>query len=163
MSYELIAYYLSSNGIVSEQMVPLFLAFATGSGVIASLALGRAYDRLGLPAVIAGVVLSSLFAPIVFQGSFVAALIAMPLWGIGYATQDTLLKALIASVLPEGRRNLAFGLFYIGYGLGWLFGSIAVGLLYENSRVALVIFVVVAQLCSLPGFIVASRWRKRAT
>jgi predicted MFS family arabinose efflux permease len=162
MSYELIAFYLSSSGIISAEMVPLFLAFATGSGIAASLVLGKMYDRAGLPAVIAGVVLSSLFAPVVFQGSFIAALIAMPLWGVGYATQDTLLKALIASVLPQGRRNLAFGLFYIGYGLGWLLGSIATGLLYENSRFALVMFVMIAQLCSLPGFIAAARWRQRS-
>ena len=35
-------------------------------------------------------------------------------------------------MLPEGRRNLAFGLFYTGYGVGWLIGSIATGLLYER-------------------------------
>jgi predicted MFS family arabinose efflux permease len=162
MSYELIAYHLSRSGIVSPQSVPLFLAFATGCGVVASLVLGRLYDRIGLPAVVAGVVLSSLFAPIVFQGSFLAALIAMPLWGIGYATQDTLLKALIAGVLPEGRRNFAFGLFYVGYGIGWLVGSVATGLLYERSRLALVIFVVAAQLLSLPGFVIAARWDKRS-
>ncbi len=42
----------------------------------------------------------------------------MLLWGVGCATQDTLLKVLIASVLPEGKRNLAFGVFYLGYGGG---------------------------------------------
>lgn len=163
MSYELIAYYLSSSGVVSAQSVPLFLAFATGCGVVASLVLGRLYDQIGLPAVLVGVVLSSLFAPVVFQGSFLAAVIAMPLWGIGYATQDTLLKALIAGVLPEGRRNLAFGLFYTGYGTGWLLGSVVTGLLYEQSRLALIVFAVVAQLLSLPGFIVAAKWRKGGT
>ena len=54
----------------------------------------------------------------------------MLLWGIVYATQDTLFKAVLAGVLPEGRRNLGFGLFYIAYGGGWLVGSIAAGLLY---------------------------------
>jgi hypothetical protein len=38
----------------------------------------------------------------------------MVFWGIGYATQDTLFKAVVAGVLPEGKRNLAFGLFYSG-------------------------------------------------
>jgi predicted MFS family arabinose efflux permease len=157
MSYELIAYHLSTSGIVAAESVPLFIAFATGSGVVASLILGRLYDRIGLPAVVAGVLLSSLFAPLVFQGSLLAVLIAMPLWGIGYATQDTLLKALIAGVLPEGRRNLAFGLFYTGYGAGWLLGSIVTGLLYAQSRNILVIFVVSMQLLSLPGFVLAAR------
>jgi MFS family permease len=79
------------------------------------------------------------------------------LWGVGYAVQDTLLKVLIASVLPEGRRNYAFGLFYVGYGAGWLVGSIAAGLLYERSRLALVVFAVAVQLASVPVFVMGSR------
>lgn len=62
----------------------------------------------------------------------------------------------IASVLPEGKRNLAFGLFYLGYGGGWLLGSVITGLLYEHSRVALVIFAVAMQLASLPFFVLAN-------
>jgi MFS family permease len=60
--------------------------------------------------------------------------------GLGYATQDTLLKALVATVLPEGQRNFAFGLYYAGYGVGWLVGSVVTGLLYEHSLTAMVIF-----------------------
>jgi MFS family permease len=77
---------------------------------------------------------------------------------VGYATQDTLLKALIATVLPEGQRNFAFGLYYAGYGVGWLVGSIVTGLLYEQSLVAMVVFAVVAQVASLPFFVLANRF-----
>jgi len=35
--------------------------------------------------------------------------------------------------------------------VGWLVGSVATGLLYEQSRVALVVFAVVVQLASLPS------------
>jgi MFS family permease len=88
------------------------------------------------------------------------ALLGMMLWGIGYATQDTLLKAIIAGVLPEGRRNLAFGLFYLGYGGGWLVGSITAGLLYERSLTFLIAFSVVVQLASLPVFVLAQRMNR---
>src|SRR4030095_3318014 len=56
-----------------------------------------------------GVFLCSLFGPLVFLGGFTAALGGLLLWGVGCATQDTLLKAVVAGMLPEGRRNLAFG------------------------------------------------------
>jgi hypothetical protein len=39
----------------------------------------------------------------VFFGGFWVILIGLVLWGIGFATQDTLLKALVVGVLPEGR------------------------------------------------------------
>jgi MFS family permease len=95
----------------------------------------------------------------VFFGGFSAALLGIILWGVGYATQDTLLKALVATVLPEGKRNFAFGLYYGGYGVGWLIGSVVTGLLYEQSRLALVFFAIAAQLVSVPIFVLANRLR----
>jgi MFS family permease len=97
----------------------------------------------------------------VFFGSVPLAIAGLCLWGVGYAVQDTLLKALIASVLPEDRRNAAFGLFYVGYGGGWLVGSIAAGLLYDRSRLILVIFAVVAQLAAIPLFLLGARDARR--
>jgi MFS family permease len=157
LSYEIGAFHLSRTHLVEGPWIPVLLAFATGCGVIASLVLGRLYDRVGTPALVAGVILSALFAPLLFQGSLLATILAMPLWGIGYATQDTLLKAVIAGILPVGRRGLAFGLFYTAYGAGWLIGSIVIGLLYGVSLFALGAFVVSAQLLSLPVFVLAAR------
>jgi MFS family permease len=160
MSYELISYHLAKAGIIPPVWIPVLFAFATGSGVIANLILGKAFDRLGLPVLLIAVILSASFTPLVFvtdQRWLVVA--AMPLLGIGYAVQDTLLKAIVAGMLPRGRRDLAFGLFYTGYGCGWLIGSVAMGLLYDLSRGALVAIAVAAQLGSLPVFLIADRSR----
>jgi hypothetical protein len=73
--------------------------------------------------------------------------------------QDTLLEAIIANVLPEGRRSTAFGIFYIGYGGGWLAGSVATGFLYERSLVMLAAFAVTVQLGSVPCFLLGARKR----
>jgi MFS family permease len=157
MSFELIAYHLARTGTVPEHWIPIFLAVATVVSIAASLILGRSYDNVGIAAVVVGVILAAMFSPLVFFGGFWGALAGLMLWGIGYATQDTLLKVLIASVLPQRRRNLAFGVFYLGYGSGWLVGSVTTGLLYDRSRLALVIFTIVAQLASLPFFVLGSR------
>jgi MFS family permease len=157
MSFELVSYHLSSTRAVTEHWIPVLLALATAAAVAASLFLGKLYDKVGITAVVLAVVLASLFSPFVFFGSFWPVLGGLVLWGVGYATQDTLLKVLIASVLPEGKRNLAFGLFYLGYGGGWLIGSVATGLLYEHSRAAFVLFAVAVQLASLPFFVLAAR------
>lgn len=157
MSYELVTYHLSTNKIVADVWIPVLLAFSTACGVLASLVLGKLYDRNALPTLLAAVVLSSLFSPLAFLGGFATVLAAMVFWGIGYATQDTLFKAVVAGLLPEGKRNSAFGLFYTGYGVGWLIGSIVTGLLYEQSRIGLVAFAVFAQLVSIPLFVIAKR------
>jgi predicted MFS family arabinose efflux permease len=132
------------------------LAFATGSGVIASLVLGKLYDRFEMRTILGAVSLSALFSPFLFWGGYYGAFIGLVLLGVAYATQDTLLKAIIAGVLPEGRRNFAFGLFYLGYGGGWLVGSIAIGFLYRWSFNYLVAFLMIVQLLSLPLFFIAT-------
>jgi MFS family permease len=161
MSFELISFHLAKSGTASEYWVPMFLAIATGFGVLVNIALGRLYDRKGLPVVLVAVVISAFFSPFVFLGGFFAALTGMMLWAVGYATEDTLLSAIVAGELPEGKRSLAFGLFYTGYGAGWLLGSIITGLLYEASIPGLIAFAIAAQLGSLPLFVLAGRSASR--
>ena len=161
MSFELIAYHLSSSKTVGEPFIPLFLGAATAVSVAASLVLGRLYDKIGIATVVGAVVVSSLFSPLVFFGSVWLVLAGLALWGIGYAIQDTMLKSIVAGVLPQGRRNLAFGLFYVGYGGGWLAGSVITGMLYERSRVALVAFSIAVELAAIPLFLLADRARER--
>jgi MFS family permease len=72
------------------------------------------------------------------------------------------LKAIVAGMLPEGRRNLAFGLFYTGYGCGWLLGSVTTGVLYDRSLPLLIAFSVAVQLTSLPLFLIAHRTERRS-
>jgi Major Facilitator Superfamily len=156
MSFELISYHLSNKQIVPNPWIPIFLALATAVSVIASLVLGRLYDKIGIGAVITAVLLTAVFPAFVFLGKFWVVLAGLAFWGIGYATQDTLLKAVIASVLSEGRRSLAFGLFYLGYGGGWLIGSTATGFLYSYSIPLLICFAIVIQLLSLPFFVWAA-------
>jgi MFS family permease len=157
MSFELISFHLATRGITAARWIPVLLALATAVGVVASLVMGKLYDRVGIAVVIGAVALTAAFPPLVFLGGFAAVVGGLLLWGVGYATQDTLLKALIASVLPAGRRNFAFGVFYLGYGGGWLLGSVVTGLLYDRSRVALVAFAVAALLTSIPFFLLGAR------
>ena len=155
MSFEFISFHLASRRVVSVTWIPIFLGISTGFGVLANLALGRLYDRAGTRAVVGAVFVSALFSPFVFLGGFGVALFGMLLWGVGYATQDTLFKALVADRLPHGRRNFAFGIFYTGYGGGWLVGSIATGLLYHVSIASVVAFSMVVQLGAIPVLLFA--------
>jgi MFS family permease len=161
MTFEFLAVHLSQIGITDER-IPLVLALSTASAIVASLVLGRLYDRIGIAAVVIGVLLTAAFSPLVFFGTVWLAVAGLMLWGVGYAVQDTLLKALIASVLPEGRRNAAFGVFYLGYGAGWLLGSVAAGLLYERSRLALVVVAIAAQVMAVPLFVAGARTARAA-
>jgi len=156
MNFELISFHLLRSGAPRDS-VPLYLALGASVGALGSLGLGRLYDRVGLGVVLMAVVAAAAFSPFVFLLPVGLAVIGMALWGIGQATQDSLLTAVVAGVLPRGRRDLAFGLYYAGYGVGWLAGSVVAGLLYDQSRGALVAFAAGIQLLALPIFLAAQR------
>lgn len=158
LSFEFISFHFAKHDLLAPSTIPLLFSLAMATDAISSLFLGRAFDRLGLPVVLTAFFLSSLFAPFVFLGSGPWLIVGIILWGIGFGAQDTLLKAIIAGLLPEGKRSLAFGLFYIGYGTGWLIGSTVTGLLYAHSLYWVAAFSLGVQLISLPLF----AWAKKA-
>jgi MFS family permease len=161
VAYELVAFHFAETGMVTGGWIPAFFSVAMGTSAVASLIVGRLYDRFGLAVVLIVVPLAAPFAALVFLGDFYLALVGMVLWGIALATQDTLLKAIVAGLLPEGKRNLAFGLFYAGYGSGMLLGNLVMGLLYDTSLTGLVAFSIAVQFASLPLFLLA--WSKGGT
>lgn len=69
MSFELISYHLTKARIASEQWIPVMLAISTAFGVLANLAFGKAYDRIGLPVVIAAVCASARSRPSCFSAA----------------------------------------------------------------------------------------------
>ena len=71
--------------------------------------------------------------------------------------QDTLFKPAISGLISPERRSTAFGIFDTGFGIAWLVGSVAFGLLYDKSLRILVAVSVLGQLVSLPIFSFAKR------
>jgi MFS family permease len=162
MSYELIAFHLSSTGVLTGPWIPVVLAFATGCGVVAGLVFGRLFDRIGLPAVLIAVACRRFSCRWSSRQPRRAAprdaTLGPRLRDAGHAAEGHRRGRPAAQEAKPG-----FRLFYGGYGSGWLIGSIATGLLYEQSRAALVVFAVCAQLLSLPFFIAARRQERRST
>ncbi len=159
MSFEFISFHMAATGLFADAWIPIGVALATVASIVASLALGRLYDRAGLPVALWAMAVGALFSPFVFLGGFAAVLVGLVLWGVGYAVQDTLLKAIVAGMLPRGRRNFAFGIFFTGYGAGWLIGAVMTGLLYPRSHAGVVVFAVASQLLAIPLFLMAGRTR----
>ena len=58
---------------------------------------------------------------------------------------------------PSLTLSTAFGVFDTGFGIAWFLGSATMGLLYDRSIAALVIFSVMAQLAALPVLLLAKK------
>ncbi len=148
--FPLIAYHFEKTSVVSEKWIPIFYSVAMGVDAVAALIFGRLFDRKGIPILIVAVLLSSLFAPLVFLGGLSLSLAGMALWGVGMGAQESIMRAAIAGMVPRDKRATAYGIFNTGYGVFWFLGSALIGILYDFSIPYLIAFSVTAQLASVP-------------
>ncbi len=155
--FPLVAYHFKKVASVPEEWIPLFYAIAMGVDALAALVFGRLFDRLGFSVLVFSVILSALFAPLVFLGGFYRALAGMALWGVGMGAQESIIRAAIADLVPTNRLGFAYGLFNTCYGLFWFAGSALMGVLYDTSLNALIIFSVAIQIISIPLIVMASK------
>jgi predicted MFS family arabinose efflux permease len=123
-----------------------------GASAISGLILGILYDKKGAWVLIGSLATSALFAPLAFLGGAYSAFIGILLWGIGMGVQQSIVKAVIANMIPTQQRGMAYGTFNMVFGVAWFLGSALMGILYDHSIMAIVLFSVTIQLISLPLF-----------
>lgn len=155
--FPFLAYHLGRTSTVPGALIPVFYAVAMGVSGIGSLLFGRLFDRFGIAVLVPLTILSALFAPLVFLGSFWVALLGVALWGLGIGVHESIIPAAVAPMVPPQRRASAYGLFTTGYGVFWFLGSVLIGLFYTVSIPLLVTFCVVIELAAIPLFLLVRR------
>jgi MFS family permease len=146
VDFPLLAYHFQSVNISTPIEIPLLYAGAMGMNGLTALLFGRLFDRIGLNALVLGIFVSLLALPFGFLGGPIGAIAAVACWATGLGAQDACLRSGIATVVSMNKRGSAFGAFNGVYGVMWFLGSLAMGLLYSRSLVALVAFGIAAQL-----------------
>ena len=157
--FALIGFHFHKANVVPENLIPVFYAVAMASSALASIPLGRIFDRFGPNISLFAFLISAASAPLVFLGGSISALIGMILWGIGMSAQGSLFQAILTGVIPPAKRSTAFGLFDTGYGVAWFLGSAVMGLLYDKSILGVALFSVILQLAALPILFIANKKR----
>lgn len=158
VDFPLIAYHFEKTQLApAASWIPLFYALAMGTDALAALLLGRLFDRVGIPLLIITSLACAFFAPLVFFGGFHIAMLGMILWGVGIGVQESIMRAVIAGMVSADRRATAYGIFNAGFGVFWFLGSALMGILYDMSIFSLTLFSVLAQLASLPLFLLVKK------
>ena len=72
------------------------------------------------------------------------------LWGLGMGVHESIVPAAVAHLVSANKRPSAYGIFTGVYGIAWFAGSAMMGVLYDHSITAVVVFCLVVQLLSVP-------------
>ena len=160
--FSLIAFHFQKSSIVPSLWIPVFYAVAMATSGAGSLIFGRLFDRTGIWILVPLTLISAASAPLVFLGHFWFALVGVGLWGLGMGVHESIIPAAVATMVPQGRRPSAYGIFTGSYGLFWFVGSVIIGRLYEISMGWLLAFVIGTQLIAIPIFFSLRKSDRRA-
>ena len=155
--FPLIAFHIRRTTAVPDSLIPMLYALAMGVDACAALLFGWLFDRIKIASLAIAVMISSLFAPLAFLGSLQVAVLGIVVWGVGMGAQESILRAAIAGIVPVDKRGTAYGIFNAGFGLAWFVGSALMGMLYDISLPALVVFSVAAQLLAVLTLLLVTR------
>lgn len=151
-----------TSSLVTEGTLPLLYAGAMLVDAIAALVFGHLYDKIGVKALMISTLLSSVFAVFIFSIRSTASLLfGVALWGIGMGAQESILKAVVTSMVPKDCRATGYGVFECSFGVFWFLGSWIMGVLYDVSIPAMVAVSVAAQLAAVPLYLASDRRAKR--
>ncbi len=148
--FPLIAYHFQKTALLSPIWIPISYAIAMGLNSLSAPLFGHFYDKKGFVILIIVTIASCLFAPLVFLGNATTAFLGIALWSIGVSAHESLMRAIVANMVPIKKRGSAYGVFNTGYGLCWFLGSFLMGMLYDVSILSLVIFSIFIQLLAVP-------------
>jgi predicted MFS family arabinose efflux permease len=155
--FSLIAYHFTKAQTVDHPWIPIYYTVAMGAGGLASLLLGRLFDRYGLVMLVPLTVVAAAYAPLAFSASAALALAQALLWGIGLGAHESVMQAAVAQMVPKERLGSAYGFFGAAFGVAWFAGSAAMGALYDRSIAAAMTMAVIAQLLAVVPLAIAAR------
>lgn len=157
VDFPLLAYHVEKYALIAPAAIPLLYAGAMGVNGLTALVFGRLFDRFGIQILAFGIIVSLMALPLGFLGGTAGVIASAGCWATGLGAQDATLRSGIAQVVSMNKRGSAFGSFNAVYGVMWFLGSTVMGLLYDHSILALVLFGVAAQLAAAAMFL----WLRR--
>ena len=146
----MIAYHLEQTHRVSPTTIPFLYSVAMALDAVVAFGAGRIFDRIGLKVLFALPFLILPCAPLLFLSrSIIPIILGVGFWGASMGMQESVMRAGISKLAPDGKRGSAYGVFNAFFGLSWLVGSTIMGILYWKNPADLVLFASVIQIIAL--------------
>ena len=152
VDFPLLAFHFQKNSLAQPAVIPLLYAGAMGVTGLTALIFGRMFDRYGIQIIVLGILVSLLALPFGFLDGPGGVYISVACWATGLGAQDATLRSGISQVVSMNKRGTAFGAFNAAYGVLWFLGSVTMGVLYDFSLLALVVFGMIAQVAAAVMF-----------
>jgi MFS family permease len=153
IDFPLITMHISKTALVADDLLPLLYAGAMLVDAFAALFFGWMYDKHGIRVLMLSTLISALFSVFIFRfNAMWAVATGIFMWGVGMGAQESILKSVVATIMPKEHRARGFGVFEVAFGIFWFLGSWLLGFLYDHSIAYMIGVSVAAQLLAIPLF-----------
>ncbi|MCS7175661.1 MFS transporter [Pseudothermotoga sp.] len=151
IDFPLISYHLAKQQLFSTAFLPILYGIAMGVDAIAAIVFGKLYDKVGINAFMISTALGAFASPfLLLVANKMVVVLGVSLWGISMGAQESVMKAVVANMVPTERRGFAYGLLNSIYGVAWFAGSFTMGLIYQRSIIFTAFLSLLLQLTSVP-------------
>ena len=162
VDYPLIAFHINKSALLLPIYIPLIYSVAMGVDAISALVFGTLYDKIGVKSLIIALLVAMLAPLFIFIiPNLFGLLLGMGFWAIGMGAQESVLKSVVATIIPKEGRGRAYGILNALFGIFWFLGSLVIGWLYEKSLLMLVIVTLSVEVCALLALSVTDKMMKR--
>ncbi|MEO0224172.1 MAG: MFS transporter [candidate division WOR-3 bacterium] len=150
IDFALISYHYKRINLFEPNVIVILYSIAMITDAIASIILGKLFDKFGIRILIISVFLTTFSNPLLFFfNEKTLSFLGIVLWGIGIGSQESIMRAYISNIIKKEERATAFGIFNSIYGFSWFIGSLLIGYLYSISLVYMVVVSFLFQIFGL--------------
>ncbi|MFN4219890.1 MAG: MFS transporter [bacterium] len=149
-NFFLISYHYKSLNIFEPSGIAFLYSIAMLFDGLFAIIIGKLFDNFGIKILILCIFLSLLSTPLLFLSAWNwVIVVAIGLWGIGVAMQESVMKSYISNITSVDERATAFGIFNSIYGISNLVGAAILGYFYKFSVINMILFSVFLQLLGI--------------
>ncbi len=149
LPFPVLAYHFTREGM-EAYFISILYALVMGADAGSAYLGGILYDKSGIKSLML-LPLFCLFAPLAFMSS--TMFLGIISLGFAIGIQETVLRAVVADLVPAEKRGSAYGGIQSAFGLAFLMGNSICGLLYELGLTYLFLYVTTCELLALVLFI----------
>lgn len=160
VTFGVISFHLSREHVVALAAIPVVYAAGMGVEAVAALATGFGYDKVHGRVLYVLPLFVAVVPWLAFTDRVLLAVIGVMVWGAANGIQDSTVKALVADLVPAGRRATAYGIFAAVQGSAAVLGGTVAGALYARSVPLLGLVVGVVEAVALGLYVATMRSRR---
>jgi len=141
--------YKESTVLLPWLLSTLYLFIQAIDAIFAPIA-GLAYDKFGRRVLIIPFLLSIFPSILVFASDATTLVIIAIIYGIVLGMQESIYRAAVADIAPLEYRVMAYGIFYVTYGIGFTISGAVYGFLIDINAMNIAIpYAIISQVIAL--------------